>query len=149
MEATVGSILVERGWTMGLAESVTGGLVASRCVAVPGASTWFRGAVVSYATEVKRTVLGVPEGPVVSAAAALAMARGARSVLGADVGVAITGVAGPTEQDGQPVGTVFVGLVTPDGEHTEQLLLPGDRERVRNFSAISAMDVVRRTLASS
>ncbi len=149
MEATVGSLLVERGWTMGLAESVTGGLVASRCVAVPGASTWFRGAVVSYATEVKQTVLGVPEGPVVSAAAALAMARGARSVLGADVGVAITGVAGPTEQDGQPVGTVFVGLVTPDGEHTEQLLLPGDRERVRYFSAISSMDVVRRALAGS
>ena len=147
MEATVGSLLVDRGWTMGLAESVTGGLVASRCVAVPGASNWFRGAVVSYATDVKQTVLGVPEGPVVSAAAALAMARGARSVLGADVGVAITGVAGPTEQDGQPVGTVFVGLVTPDGEHTEQLLLPGDRERVRNFSAISSMDVVRRALA--
>ena len=62
---------------------------------------------------------------------------------------AITGVAGPTEQDGQPVGTVFVGLVTPDGEHTEQLLLPGDRERVRNFSAISSMDFVRRTLSTS
>lgn len=149
MEATVGTLLVERGWTMGLAESVTGGLVASRCVAVPGASNWFRGAVVSYATDVKQTVLGVPAGPVVSAAAALAMARGARSVLGADVGVAVTGVAGPTEQDGQPVGTVFVGLVTPVGEHTEQLLLPGDRERVRNFSAISSMDVVRRALGVS
>ena len=140
-------MLIARGWTVGLAESVTGGLVASRCVAVPGASTWFRGGVVSYATDVKQRVLGVAEGPVVSGAAALAMARGARSVFGADVGVAITGVAGPTEQDGQPVGTVFVGLVTPEGEHSEQLLLPGDRERVRNFSAISAMDFVRRSLA--
>ncbi len=147
MESVVGELLVAREWTLGLAESVTGGMVASRCVAVPGASNWFRGAVVSYASEVKFDLLGVAEGPVVSAAAAVEMARGARRVLGADVGVAITGVAGPTEQDGQPVGTVFVGLVTPDGEHVEEMKMPGDRERIRNFSTISSMDFVRRALS--
>ena len=146
MESAVGELLVGRGWTLGLAESVTGGMVASRCVAVPGASNWFRGAVVSYASEVKFDLLGVAEGPVVSAVAAVEMARGARRTLGADVGVAITGVAGPTEQDGQPVGTVFVGLVTPDGEHVEEMKMPGDRERIRNFSTISSMDFVRRAL---
>ena len=125
MESAVGELLVGRGWTLGLAESVTGGMVASRCVAVPGASNWFRGAVVSYASEVKFDLLGVAEGPVVSAVAAVEMARGARRTLGADVGVAITGVAGPTEQDGQPVGTVFVGLVTPDGEQVEEMLRDG------------------------
>ena len=146
MESAVGELLVGRGWTLGLAESVTGGMVASRCVAVPGASNWFRGAVVSYASEVKFDLLGVAEGPVVSAVAAVEMARGARRTLGADVGVAITGVAGPTEQDGQPVGTVFVGLVTPDGEQVEEMKMPGDRERIRNFSTISSMDFVRRAL---
>lgn len=146
MEAAVGALLMDRGWTMGLAESVTGGLIASRCVGVPGASAWFRGGVVSYASEVKFSVLGVPEGPVVSADAALAMARGARTVLGADVALSITGVAGPTEQDGQPIGTVFVGIVTPSGESVEKLTMPGDRERIRSFSAISAMDLVRRML---
>ena len=146
MESVVGELLVGRGWTLGLAESVTGGMVASRCVAVPGASNWFRGAVVSYASAVKFDLLGVTEGPVVSAVAAVEMARGARRTLGADVGVAITGVAGPTEQDGQPVGTVFVGLVTPDGEHVEEMKMPGDRERIRNFSTISSMDFVRRAL---
>jgi nicotinamide-nucleotide amidase len=149
MESTVGRALMDRGWTLGLAESVTGGLVASRCVNVAGASEWFRGGVVSYASEVKFGVLGVPDGPVVTADAALAMARGARRVLGADVGVALTGVAGPTEQDGQPVGTVFVAVVTPNGEHVDQLKMPGDRERIRNFSAITAMDIVRRRLVET
>lgn len=146
MEAVVGRALMARGWTLGLAESVTGGMVASRCVAVPGSSTWFRGAVVSYSSAVKFDLLGLPPGPVVSAAAALEMARGAKRVLGADVGVGITGVAGPTEQDGQPVGTVFVALVTPETEQVQELKMPGDRERVRNFSTITSMDFVRRAL---
>jgi nicotinamide-nucleotide amidase len=102
--------------------------------------------VVSYASEVKFDVLGVPEGPVVSADAAEAMALGARRVLGADVGLSVTGVAGPEEQEGQPAGTVFVGVAI--GAHVEHaaLRLPGDRPRVRAYSAISALDVLRRIL---
>jgi nicotinamide-nucleotide amidase len=101
--------------------------------------------VVSYASEVKFTVLGVPEGPVVSDAAARAMADGARRVLGSDVGLSITGVAGPDTQDDQPPGTVFVGLSRP-GHDTESFgfKVPGDRDRVRQYATIAALDLLRR-----
>jgi nicotinamide-nucleotide amidase len=147
MEAAVAALLVERSVTLGLAESLTGGLVASRLVGVHGASDWFRGSVVSYASEVKHTVLGVPDGPVVTEAAARAMATGACRVLRADVGLALTGVAGPDEQEGQAPGTVVVGLALP-GTEPESLVfhLPGDRERVRQYAAISALDLLRRRL---
>jgi len=137
------------GRTLGLAESLTGGLVASRLVNVVGASAWFRGAVVSYASEVKYDVLGVPEGPVVSEEAARSMAEGARRVLGADVGLAITGVAGPDPQDGQAPGTVYVGLALP-GQPTEAVALsvPGDRDRIRQYATISALDLLRRRLGA-
>jgi nicotinamide-nucleotide amidase len=149
MEAAVAAVLVPRRLTLGLAESLTGGLVASRLVNVPGASAWFRGSVVSYATDVKHAVLGVPEGPVVTEAAARAMAEGARGVLGADVGLALTGVAGPDDQEGVAPGTVIVGLALP-GRGPESLVihLPGDRERVRQYAAISALDLLRRRLAA-
>ena len=146
MENAIATRMMARSLTLGLAESVTGGLIASRIVAVPGASEWFRGGVVSYASEVKFDVLGVPEGPVVSAEAAEAMAAGARRVLGADVAVSVTGVAGPHEQDGQPVGTVYVGLAIGDQLSHVQLRLPGDRPRVRAYAAISALDALRRAL---
>jgi nicotinamide-nucleotide amidase len=147
MERAVAALLVERGLTLGLAESLTGGLVASRLVDVPGASAWFRGAVVAYASEIKRTVLGLPEGPVVSEAAAAAMAEGARRVLGADVGLGITGVAGPDEQDGQPVGTVCFAVAAPDRSPVaRRLQLPGDRPRIRQYATISALDALRRLL---
>ena len=147
MEQAVATVLIDRALTLGLAESLTGGLMASRLVDVAGASSWFRGAVVSYATDVKRSVLEVPPGPVVSDSAAGAMAEGAQRVLGADVGLGVTGVAGPDEQDGQPVGTVFVGLALPDGPvSVRELHLPGDRPRVRQFATISALDLLRRAL---
>jgi nicotinamide-nucleotide amidase len=92
-------------------------------------------------------VLGVDEGPVVSATAAEQMAVGARRVLGADVGLAITGVAGPAEQDGMPVGTVFIGLAIGEADpESVALRLPGDRRRIREFSSISALDLLRRRL---
>ncbi|HTB08533.1 MAG TPA: competence/damage-inducible protein A [Acidimicrobiales bacterium] len=146
MEAVVAAKLVERSLTLAVAESLTGGLIASRLVNVVGASSWFRGGVVSYASDVKYDVLGVPEGPVVSGQAAEAMAEGVRRLLKSDVGLSVTGVAGPEEQDGQPAGTVFVGLSL--GEHVTHaaLHLPGDRPRVRAYSAISALDVLRRVL---
>ncbi|HLN41600.1 MAG TPA: competence/damage-inducible protein A [Acidimicrobiales bacterium] len=149
MESAVGAQLARHALTLGLAESLTGGLVASRLVGVPGASDWFRGSVVSYASEVKYRVLGVPEGPVVTEAAARAMASGARRVLGADIGLALTGVAGPDEQEGMAPGTVVVGLALP-GDAVESLVfhLPGDRERVRQYAAISALDLLRRRLTA-
>ena len=147
MESVVLELLDSHGWSLGLAESVTGGLVAGRITAVPGASRTFRGSIVSYASDVKFDVLSVPHGPVVSAEAAVAMADGARRVLGADVGLALTGVAGPTEQDGQPVGTLWVGLALPNQETTATLLrMPGTRDQMRQMSVISALDLLRRRL---
>ena len=90
MEHAVGALLESRGLTLGVAESMTGGLVASRLVNVPGSSTWFRGGVVAYDSQVKYDVLGVPEGPVVSEEAASAMAEGVAKVVGADVGLNLT-----------------------------------------------------------
>ncbi|MGH9083196.1 MAG: competence/damage-inducible protein A [Acidimicrobiales bacterium] len=147
MERAVADLLVERRLTLGVAESLTGGLIASRLVDVAGASRWFRGGVVAYASGVKRSVLGVPPGPVVAAPAAGAMAEGACRVLGCDVGIGITGVAGPEEQEGRSPGTVFVGISLPDAPTlTRELHLPGDRQRIRQYSAISALDLLRRTL---
>jgi nicotinamide-nucleotide amidase len=100
-----------------VAESLTGGMVASALAEAPGSSTWFRGAVVAYASEVKHQLLDVPAGPVVSAEAAASMADGVRQLLGADIAVASTGAGGPGGQDGQPPGTVFLAL--SDGLHTQ------------------------------
>ncbi len=151
MEVAVAARLAARGLTLGVAESLTGGLIASRLVNVAGASAWFRGGVVAYASEVKFDVLGVPQGPVVTEAAAAAMAEGVRRLTGADVGLGITGVAGPDDQEGVGPGSVFVGLALP-GDSTGQqprsreLRVPGDRERVRQYGAISALDLLRRAL---
>jgi nicotinamide-nucleotide amidase len=146
MEDAIAVRMVESGLTLGLAESVTGGLIASRIVNVPGASRWFRGGVVSYASDVKVDVLGVSAGPVVTARAAEEMALGARRVLASDVGLSVTGVAGPDPQDGVGPGTVFVGLAIGESVEHAELHLPGDRPRVRAYSAISALDVLRRAL---
>lgn len=149
MEDAIAKRLIAKGLTLGLAESVTGGLIASRLVNIPGASQWFRGGVVSYASEVKFDLLKVPVGPVVSAQAAEAMAEGARSVLGSDIGLAVTGVAGPDSQDGQKPGTVFVAVATSKGTSHTLLSLPGDRPRVRAYGAISALDYLRKIIDAS
>ncbi len=146
MEVVASKLLLAHGLTVAVAESVTGGLVASRMVGVAGASSWFRGGIVSYASAVKFDLLGVPEGPVVSSDAAAAMAVGVADRLGADVGLSITGVAGPEPQDGQRPGTVFVAVSDERATVVQQLALPGDRERVRQFAAISAVDLLRRHL---
>ena len=146
MESVVLEMLRFRGLTLGLAESVTGGLVASRITAVAGASDVFRGGIVSYASDVKFDLLGVPEGPVVSEVAASAMAVGAQRALGASVGLALTGVAGPTEQDGMPVGTLWIGLAIGATVHTTRITVPGQREQMRQMSVITALDFLRRTL---
>lgn len=147
MEVAVAAELRARGITLGVAESLTGGLIASRLVNVPGASAWFRGGVVAYHEQVKFDLLGVPVGPVVSAAAAVAMAEGVCRATGSDVGLGITGVAGPEDQEGVAPGSVFVGLALPGvATVTSELHLPGDRERVRQYGAISALDLLRRAL---
>ena len=149
MESVVLQLLRERGLSLGLAESVTGGLVAGRLTNVPGASEVFRGSIVSYASAVKFDLLGVPNGPVVNEAAAAAMARGVQRVLHCDVGLALTGVAGPDEQDGMPVGTLCVGIAIGAEVHARTLRMPGQREQMRQMSVISALDLLRRTLLAS
>jgi nicotinamide-nucleotide amidase len=150
-DETMESAVLERlrgfGWTLGVAESLTGGLIGARIVNVPGASDTFRGTIGSYATDVKRSVLGVTADSVVSEEAARQMAEGAQRVLGADVGIAATGVAGPTEQDGVAVGTVCFAIALP-GHPTESVStrLPGDRERLRQFSTISLLSLLRQRL---
>ena len=147
MESVVLDLLRSRGLTLGLAESVTGGLVAGRLTNVAGSSDVLRGSIVSYASEVKFDVLGVTPGPVVSESVAVEMAIGARRVLGADVGLALTGVAGPADQDGVKPGTLCVGLALPDGStQSRTLQLPGVRDQMRQLSVISALDFLRRAV---
>jgi nicotinamide-nucleotide amidase len=152
MEAAIGGLLSERGLSLGVAESLTGGLVGSRLTAVPGSSAWFLGSLVVYSSDVKRSLLGVTADAVVSEESALQMAAGAASVLGADIGLSLTGVAGPTEQEGQPVGTVWIGLAGAAlGEPPATRLSlgrfgGGDREQIRQIATISALDLLRRRL---
>ena len=149
MESVVLGILRGRGLTLGLAESVTGGLVGGRLTNVPGSSSVFRGAVVSYASDVKFGVLGVERGPVVSEEAAAQMARGAQRVLGCDIALALTGVAGPDEQDGRPVGTLCAAVAMPDGSAaTATWMMPPARDQMRQMSVITALDFLRRQLAA-
>ena len=146
METVVLGLLRERGLTLAVAESVTGGLVMARLTAAPGTSDVLKGGVVSYFSEVKYDLLDVPEGPVVSREAAKAMADGVRKLLEADVGLGVTGVAGPEEQEGQPVGTVFCGWAIGDDVDAVRVQLPGDRRRVRDFATITLLDLLRRRL---
>ena len=146
MESVVLDLLRAQGLSLAVAESVTGGLVGARLTAIPGASDVVRGAIVAYASDVKFQLLGVPEGPVVSPEAAGAMAEGVRKVLGADVGLATTGVAGPAEQEGRTVGTVFLGLALDGHIEAQEVRLPGDRERIRQYAVISLLSLLRQRL---
>jgi nicotinamide-nucleotide amidase len=147
MEHAVLSRVRDRGWTLGVAESVTGGLIGARIANVPGASDTFRGTIGAYASDVKRSVLGVTAESVVSEESAVQMAEGAQRVLGADVGIAVTGVAGPTEQDNRAVGTVCFAVAVPGAEtFAVTTRLPGDRERIRQFATISLLNLVRQRL---
>ena len=152
LEAAAFALLKEKGLTLGTAESCTGGLAAKRFTDLPGASAVFRGGVVSYATEVKHTVLGVDQALLdeygaVSEPTARAMAEGARKVLGCDLALSFTGVAGPDpDERGNPVGLVFIGLATPDGTWVRQVHLTRGRQRVRHIAASHGFDLVRRYL---
>ncbi len=150
IERVIRRELESRRWTIGTAESATGGLVGRRLTSLPGASETFRGSVVAYASDLKKSILGVPgetidEHGVVSEATAEAMARGARSVLGVDVAVAVTGSAGPEPLE-QPVGTMIVAVATPVCSRVTTLHMPGDRERVREYTATAALHLVLRAI---
>lgn len=154
METVVVRELARRGLTLAVAESVTGGYVAGRICAVPGASEVFRGGVVAYSLDVKFGLLEVPKGPVVTEAAALAMAAGVRRRMGAAIGIATTGVAGPEPVEGQRVGTVCIAISGLDdagvgSDATATLQLPGDRERIRQFATISLLNMLRLRLGTS
>ncbi|MCY4452166.1 MAG: nicotinamide-nucleotide amidohydrolase family protein, partial [Immundisolibacterales bacterium] len=149
MEKVVLGLLEAGGLSLAVAESVTGGMVAMRLTAVPGASAVFRGGVVAYASEVKHEVIDVPRGPVVSLDAARAMAAGAARRLGADIGLATTGVAGPDGQEGHAPGTVFLGLYRDGESEAHEVRLPGDRERIRQYAVIALLNLLRLRLVGS
>jgi nicotinamide-nucleotide amidase len=139
--------LARQGWTVATAESLTGGLVVASLVGIPGASATVRGGVVAYATDLKASVLGVDADLLESAGAvdaevARQMAHGVRRVLGADVGIATTGVAGPDPQDGHAVGTVFVAVATPLRESVSALHLTGTRAQIRAATTHEALRAV-------
>ncbi len=153
LEEVCSALLLERGLTLATAESCTGGLIARRITALPGASRVYRGGVVSYWTEVKAAVLGVPQDILdqygaVSEPTARAMAEGARRITGADIAVSVTGVAGPDpDERGNPVGLVFIGLATPDGTFCRRTESGRrTRDRIQDLSANHALDMVRRYL---
>jgi len=151
MEEVVGGLLSERGWRLAVAESCTGGLVGGRITEVPGSSAWFAGGVVAYADEIKERALGVPADLLrahgaVSEPVARAMADGVRQQLGTDVGLSITGVAGPGGGSAEkPVGMVVVG-VSCSATHSRTFKFPGDRQMVRQQSVMAALELLRRTL---
>jgi len=146
MERVVADLVLERELTVGVAESLTGGLVGARLAETEGASAWFRGSIVCYDSHIKFDLLDVPEGPVVTAEAAEAMARGACKALGSDVGISVTGVAGPATQDDQPVGTVFMAVALDGKVESAEAHFPGGRQHIRQFSTISLLDMLRRRL---
>lgn len=139
--------LADQGKALATAESLTGGQLAARVTGVPGASRVYVGGVVSYATRVKRDLLGVSSellraDGVISAACAEAMARGVLTATGADIGLATTGVAGPTEQEGHPVGTVFVAVAGAAGARVSRLQLTGSREEIQGQTCAAALSML-------
>ena len=144
IEQVIRKLMVARGWTLGTAESATGGLVAARLTSIPGASEFYRGSVVSYAPDLKTSLLGVGDlsAGLVSEPTALAMAEGARKTLGVDVAVAVAGSAGPEALE-QPVGTMVLGVATPERSMARTVRFPGDRERIRVYSTTQALHLVR------
>lgn len=154
MEFTVVELLRSLQLTIAVAESLTGGMIGSRLCEPEGASDVFLGGVISYATEVKRDLLKVEAESVVTTEAAIQMARGVRELLSADVGISATGVAGPASLEGRPPGTVCLGVSIAAGavgndsavEQAIEVMLPGRRPQVREFSVITLLSLLRRTL---
>lgn len=132
--------------TVAAAESLTGGKLSCHLSAAPDSSTWFRGGVVAYAEQVKYQVLGVPVGPVVSEQAARSMALGVGRLLRADVAVAVTGVGGPDDEEGQPPGTVWLGVAAGSDVHTELHRYHGDPTQVLDRTVTEALRLLLQTM---
>jgi len=143
MESVVLELLRKQGHTLALAESLTGGLIASRLTAHAGFSDVFRGAVVPYHRDLKRSVLDAPDVPAVSEEMVKAMAEGVCATLGADVGIAVSGVAGPEPHEGLDPGTLWIGIHLNGESEAVNLTLPFDRERIRQFTCIMALNMLR------
>jgi nicotinamide-nucleotide amidase len=151
--ASVRALLLGGGATVATAESLTGGLLGGRFTSVPGASDVYVGGVVTYSTDLKVSLLGVPvevvEGPgVVSADCAEAMAAGVRRLTGSTYALSTTGVAGPDSQEGKAAGTVYVGLAGPDGVRSVTLNLAGDREAIREQTVAAALSALSEQLST-
>jgi PncC family amidohydrolase len=144
-------MLRERGATVAVAESLTGGLIGAALTGTTGSGDYFAGAIACYSTESKRDVVGVDEailmGPgAVSEEAAAALAEGAAQRFGADLGLSATGVAGPSEQEGKPVGTIFVGASLGGRTEVRHVQAYGDRDNIRAMAATATLDLGRRLL---
>jgi nicotinamide-nucleotide amidase len=135
-------LLMERHQTIGTAESMTGGMVSARLTDLPGASAVVKGGIVAYDSELKRKLLDVDDESVVSPEAAVGMATGARALLGVDVAISVTGSAGPDPLE-KPVGTVIIGVATPDDARARELRFTGDRDRIRVFGTVAALHLAR------
>jgi nicotinamide-nucleotide amidase len=152
LATALGKVLLEHGLTVAAAESLTGGLLAAQLTEAPGSSAYFQGSLVSYSNEAKRDVVGVDEaileGPgAVSEEAAAALAEGARERFKADLGLSTTGVAGPTEQEGKPVGTIYVAAAFDGGTEVRSVKGYGDRENVKAIATTAALDLGRKVLS--
>jgi nicotinamide-nucleotide amidase len=146
IERVLLQLLSDRGYTIGTAESMTGGMVSARLTELPGSSAVVKGGLVAYDSELKQRLLGLADvTEVVTTEAALAMARGAQKLLDVDVAVAVTGSAGPEPLE-KPVGTVIVGVATPDEARARELRFSGDRERLRTYGTAAALHLTRLAL---
>jgi PncC family amidohydrolase len=150
--AACGRRLVERGWTLAMAESCTGGLICHWVTNLSGSSDFFLGGIVSYANRIKRDLVGVPEELLIAHGAvsrevALAMAEGIRQALNSDVGISVTGIAGPTGGTAEkPVGTVYIAVASPLGSEALHGVWPHDREGNKRVSARAALELLLRHL---
>lgn len=144
--ARIGDAVGESDIRIACAESLTSGQIATALGAGESSSEWFRGGVVTYQSETKYRVLGVERGPVVCETAAAQMARGVADATGAQVAVACTGVGGPDEQDGQPVGTVFIGIHAPSGDRVEQYTFKGEPIDIVRATTVQALTLVAETV---
>jgi competence/damage-inducible protein CinA-like protein len=149
IEEVLFRLLKDRGWRIGTAESMTGGMVAARLTQLPGSSEYFAGGVVPYDSRLKQSLLGVQEiDEVVNEKTARAMAEGVRDLLGVDVGVSVTGSAGPEPME-RPPGTIVVGVSTPEDTMVREVRMVGDRERIRTFATTTALQLARLGVSGS
>jgi nicotinamide-nucleotide amidase len=155
LEERAGAALNEKGWTLALGESCTGGLIAHRITDVPGSSNYFLGGVMAYSNSVKERLLGVKSETLeavgaVSEEIAREMAQGASQNIGSDVGISVTCIAGPGGgTDVKPVGLTYIGASTPDGEWVERHLFQGDRKAIKESAANAALELLLNALGGN